>query len=221
MQTVQAAFKNADKEALIKKYLHEYPATIDDFDDGLTVGEAKDLIQKQLSEYIDRLRSIDIKQPKDGCQDWIFYVYHCLDDEVPTARVALSRLSDLREKGVAAEEYGYEFTEQAKLMGYYVADNKLTQHYLDELLVEIMYEASFFGFEQEDLQDELDELARRKKEISQGKAILFDEFAKKVGFTELDEFSPLEEKYLEKVIAYQIKISQNSKLTEIKQILAA
>ena len=49
-------------------------------------------------------------------------------------------------------------------MGYYIADSRLTKHYLTELLVYIMYEASFFGFEQEDLQENLVDLKTRVQE---------------------------------------------------------
>nr|WP_147440863.1 DUF6557 family protein [Lactobacillus sp. ESL0230] len=43
-------------------------------------------------------------------------------------------------------------------MGYHIADNKLTKYYLTELLTDIMYETSFFGFKQEHLQAEIKQL---------------------------------------------------------------
>lgn len=43
MQTVQAAFKQADTEELIDAYLAEYPLRMDDFADEVTIGEARPL----------------------------------------------------------------------------------------------------------------------------------------------------------------------------------
>ena len=50
-------------------------------------------------------------------------------------------------------------------MGYWIADTEMTQYYLDDLMVEIMWDASFWGIEQEHLaraQKELDEASNSK-----------------------------------------------------------
>ena len=67
----------------------------------------------------------------------------------------------LKEKREATQSYGYNFIEQEKIMGYWVAETALTKYYLEDLMVDILYEASFFGFTQEHLQEEKDELDRR------------------------------------------------------------
>lgn len=118
-----------------------------------------------------------------------------------------------------APTYGCEFTEQAEIMGYHIADNKLTKYYMTELLVDIMFEASFFGFHQEHLQDEIDELEQAEKEIDEGQTMTEEEFFRELGLEDLDDFSPQEEKYCQKVREYQEKISDHSKMTEIRQIL--
>ncbi|WP_369931541.1 DUF6557 family protein [Lactobacillus sp. ESL0230] len=64
----------------------------------------------------------------------------------------------MREKGGDAQSFDYIMTEQAEVMGYHIADNKLTKYYLTELLTDIMYETSFFGFKQEHLQAEIKQL---------------------------------------------------------------
>ncbi|WP_270314965.1 hypothetical protein [Ligilactobacillus agilis] len=86
-------------------------------------------------------------------------------------------------------------------MGYYIADNRLTEHYLTELLVYIMYEASFLGFEQEDLQENLVDLKIRVQEAG------------------IIGFSPEEKAYLDKIIAYEGKIIEHSQQTEVEEIL--
>ena len=43
-------------------------------------------------------------------------------------------------------------------MGFLVAETEMTQRYIYELAANVMYEASFFGFEEEDKQEVVEEL---------------------------------------------------------------
>ena len=218
MRTVQEAFINADKKELVESYMREYPVGIDDFDDGTTIGEARSITKKGLGAYIDHLRTIAIKKSVDE-KDWIFYAYHYLHDGITAPGFALSTLEDLRQKGSKALTFNYELTEQAEVMGYHIADNKLTEYYLTELLTDIMHETSFFGFKQEHLQDEIDKLRQSEKDIDEGKTLTREDFLRELGWDDLDEFSPEEESYRQKINDYEQKIITRSKMIEIGQIL--
>ena len=162
MQTVQAAFRQADTEELIDAYLAEYPLRMDDFADEVTIGEAKAFTRIKLRDYLERLRTLPIKAATEG--EHLFYAYHRPKEGIAEPTFALVLLTELRQKGIRAADYTFEFTDQSEIMGYYIADNRLTKHYLTELLVYIMYETSFFGFEQEDLQENLADLKTRVQE---------------------------------------------------------
>ena len=91
----------------------------------------------------------------------IFFVHRCIKDDINGQTFQLIFLNELKEKREATQSYGYNFIEQEKIMGYWVAETSLTKYYLEDLMVDILYEASFFGFTQEHLQEEKDELDRR------------------------------------------------------------
>lgn len=154
MRTVQEAFRKANKADLIEQYFYEHPIKISDLDDenDMTIAKSKAIANQKLDDYVERLRNIEIKQSDDSPQDLIFYVYHRPDRYyVATPEFELVSLDDLKQKGIKAENYGCEYIEQEVTMGYHIADNSLTQYYLKDLLVCIMYEANFFGFQQEHL----------------------------------------------------------------------
>lgn len=79
----------------------------------------------------------------------IFFIYEYLGSYKLDQNRGLSTVADLREKGVEALNYGIEYTPQEEIMGYWVADTEMTQYYLNDLMVEIMWDASFFGVEQQ------------------------------------------------------------------------
>lgn len=220
MQTVQEAFRKAKKDDLVEQYLVTYPIQINDFDDETTIGEAKATARKTIAEYVDRLRNLATKPSHDG-QTWLFYAYHYPKDWITEPDFSLVPLNELRQKGIDTPSYGFEFTEQAEVMGYYIADSQLTKHYLEDLLVYIMYEASFFGLKQEHLQDELDNLEQATKEIDdgEGQTMTMEDFEREIGLEDLDRFTSQEEKYLHKMEEYERKIVVNSKSTEINEIL--
>lgn len=220
MQTVQEAFRKAKKDDLVGHYLFTHPIQINDFEDEITIGEAKTIARKTIAQYVDRLRTLEIK-PADDEQTWLFYAYHYPKDWVTEPRFALVSLDDLRQKGIEAPNYGIEFTEQAKILGYYIANNHLTKYYLEDLLVYIMYEASFFGLKQEHLQAELDKLDQATKEIEagEGETMTMEEFERELGLEDRDKFTVKEEQYLHKMADYEHKIATNSKNIEIKEIL--
>lgn len=224
MQTVQAAFRQADTEELIDAYLSEYPLRMDDFADEVTIGEAKTFTRIKLRDYLERLRNLPIKAATEG--EHLFYVYHRPKEGIAEAAFALVLLAELKQKRIRAADYAFEFTDQAEIMGYYIADSRLTKHYLTELLVYIMYEASFFGFEQEDLQENLVDLKTRVQEAKDWSATKQAETKHDLDWLEklmkqagIIGFSPEEKAYLDKVIDYEGKIIDHSQQTEVEQIL--
>ena len=92
MQTVQAAFRQADTEELIEAYLSEYPLKMDDFNDEVTIGEAKAFTKIKLREYLERLRTLPIKAAAEG--EYLFYVYHRPKEGIAEAAFALVLLTE-------------------------------------------------------------------------------------------------------------------------------
>lgn len=113
-----------------------------------------------MKTYIDRLRNLNTRPNKD---QMIYYVYKYLHDTSLEQYIAVSPLAELREKGAQSSSYGIEYTKQEEILGYYVADTDLTQYYLLDVMVEILWNASFFGIKQENLEDAKQELEKAAK----------------------------------------------------------
>lgn len=141
MKTVQQLFREADAEQLVTAYLEQYPPKLENFDDDVTIGQAREICRSQLLEYIDRLRNVAVKAPADGgC--WILYAYHTEKEGITEPAFDLTPLAEMKAKGTDAFSYAYELTDHAEIMGYKVAENHLTKYYQKELLVDVMFEAS-------------------------------------------------------------------------------
>lgn len=215
MKAVQEVLKVIDEKELIDNYLATYPISIDDFDENITVGEVRKYSIDCLHQYLTHLKAMKIKSDDN---QGIFFISRKIEDETGDTVTNLVFKNDLKKYGVQSESYAFEFTPQPEIMGWLIADNILTQNHLNDLLVEILYESSFFGFKQEGLKKEIDELASSIKEIDNnlGKALSFDEFQKEFDF---DKQDPKEEKLEVKVIQDKIEYSEYSRKKELAEII--
>lgn len=215
MKAVQEVLKVIDEKELIDNYLATYPISIDDFDENITVGEVRKYSIDSLHQYLAHLKAMKIKSDDN---QGIFFISRKIEDETGDTVTNLVFKNDLKKYGVQSESYAFEFTPQPEIMGWLIADNILTQNHLNDLLVEILYESSFFGFKQEGLKKEIDELASSIKEIDNnlGKALSFDEFQKEFDF---DKQDPKEEKLEVKVIQDKIEYSEYSRKKELAEII--
>ena len=165
MKTVQETLREMDKEELMRQFLYKHPSKLENFDDDMTIVQAKKRAKEVITKYIERLENMAVK-PND--EQMIFYMYEYLSSYNLKQNRGLSTLGDLREKGVEAPNYGIEYTPQEETMGYWIADTEMTQYYLNDLMVEILWDASFFGVEQEKLPEANKELEEANKEIDEG-----------------------------------------------------
>lgn len=219
MRTVQEVLKNMDEDQLIDAYLFRFPVNIQDCDnDEEKIGDAKAAVHKELHEYLRRLKNLPMM--KDDHQG-IFFVHRCIKDDMNGQTFQLVYLNELRENHEATQSYGYNFVEQAKLMGYWIAETPLTKYYLEDLMVDILYEASFFGFSQEHLQEEKDELQRSATEDDSTTISADDFFAeleKEQGY-QFDRQSPDEQELEMKVIKMAGAYWEHSRKKELRNVM--
>lgn len=170
MKTVQEYFMTVNADMLINHYLYDHPVNLNDVsDDNQMIGDVKKHIRTVLKDYIERLRSVDIEKNEDG-KEYILFVHKIQSEGVADDSYSLVCLQELREEGVEAQTYSYIFDRQAKIMGFKVSDAKYTQKNIIGLLADVMHEASFFGFEQQRLEEELERLEISANEVKEGKA---------------------------------------------------
>lgn len=127
-----------------------------DFDEA-TIGVFKAVISERFQAFIDRLRNMKIKNDS-GKQGLLFVYKSQTESTILGTDVGLIHLDELFEETDLSKinTYAYEFTEQKEALSFLVADTKLTQDNLMDVVVSFLDEISFFGYEQEDLQEELD-----------------------------------------------------------------
>ncbi|RVU73123.1 MULTISPECIES: DUF6557 family protein [Lactobacillus] len=175
MKTVQQTLTEMDKEEVVNEFLNRHPAKLKEFNDDMTIAEAKSKSKELVEYYIDRLLALKTKPNKDNM---IFYLYQYLSNGIIHRKRGLSTIRDLETKGTTAANYGIEYTEQAEIMGYFVAETELTQYYLLDLMQEILWDASFFGIEQENLEDALNELKEASEDEEGETYTSFEEMEK-------------------------------------------
>lgn len=195
MKTIQEYLKKADKEKLIEEYLLRYPI---DYEREMkpaemTVNQMKEKKKERLSSYIDHLCSLTPEEPRNN-EEGMLYIYRVLKDGIDEVESGLTDIKELLEKGIdEAKDYAYEFAPQPEIMNYLVADNPLTQKHIYELMADVMYEASWFGYENEFLHEELDYLEEALDEADKAaeKTHTYDEeeFIKEFNI-EIDKESP-------------------------------
>ena len=166
MKTVQECLKELDIEELIDEYLdRDYIRR-----EMIKVMKKKDMTTKELlwhyreaiREYIEYMRNVPVEQPEE---QGLLYMYQTLPGLIRDDYWHdLVILPELREKGVDAEDYSYILCSRGEIAGFLVADTKLTQEHLLTLMADVLYEASYFGYTQEDIDVYLKEEANSEKE---------------------------------------------------------
>ena len=227
MKTAQEVLRSLDTEKLIGTYLYEHPFNYDEHPDmwDMTVNHIRSKVRTGLSNYIDRLRSIEGTIPWDEHRG-ILYIYRHMKQGMHAPDCGLCFMDELMEKGVECEDYAFEFTDQATIMGFLVADTALTKRHIYALMAEVMFQASFFGFKQERLAEELDKLEKSSREAKEntgrGKSLseFLSELGEKYGFVP-DRESEDEKELHVKIVQADMAYSKHSRDKELVLIIAS
>lgn len=195
MKIVQEYLKTLDPDKLYDTYCSKYGA----FKDVSAMSVPPEVMQKKreyyenrrgnFHAYIERLLSLT---PSVSEEVSILLSYPGLDESEwmiePITEMFLQ--SDILEKADAdLTPYAYEFTAQEEIMSFLVSDAPYTQHHLFELMADVLYEASWFGYEQEGLEDAINKLDKAKEEVKAGhtKPFHFEDFFPKDIVDEYEE----------------------------------
>lgn len=202
MKTIQEVIREMDPEAIEKAFFYKYPVKLQEMphDTELTVDECRNRISERFQSFLGRLKDMEKLPAPDKKQGILFVHKTCEEFSGDDYDVDLIHMDEL----LAAEDvskvtgYAYEFSKQEECLGFLIADNKLTQDNLMEVVVSFLYELSFFGYEQENLQEKLDELDQSMREAKEHPESLCtfdaDEFRKEFGLPE-EEIYPKEKEY--------------------------
>nr|WP_297767221.1 DUF6557 family protein [uncultured Butyrivibrio sp.] len=226
MKTIQQILKELDIEEVIDYYFATYPVDLfkdlgEEWED-MTVAECKTYERHKIKAMIERL--VNMTPNPNVEKESVLFVSRIVDDvasrELDVSLVDIDELLETDDV-FSISTYAYEFERQEDTLGYYVADTALTQNNLLEVAVSYLYEVSFFGYEQEDLEEErqvLDDAFRDIKEHPENLITKsLEEVYEELGIP-IEQTTPEEE---EKLDAYQkagIEYNRYSRGVELNKI---
>ena len=224
LKTIQQVIQELDSDRIEKAYFYEHPINlldVQDIDD-ITIGDYKAAISKRFQNFVDRLRNMEIKNNSNK-QGLLFVYKSQTESSVLGTEVGLVHLDELLDEDNISEvnTYAYEFTEQSEALSYMVADTKLTQDNLMDVVISFLYEVSFFGYNQENLQEELDLLEASIKECEEHPENLIklslDSFREKYGLPK-KEYYPQEEARASEFYKAGMNYTKYCKTVELEKI---
>ena len=200
MRTIQEYLRQADRTRLLDALAYDDLCDIHLLLEcrDMTIDQIQDACRKQMNNLIEHLLAINA-EPSDHM---VLYMVDTssFNRDFSNDHRSLN-LVDLNEiqKNIYASSYAFELTDWGKTLGYLVADNKLTQDYMIDLLTQYLREISFFGSDPQKHRERIEEvcadLERSVKEIAEGGHTIpaeevLEELRKKHGWPvdEKDEF---------------------------------
>lgn len=170
MITVQETLKLLDKEKLIDEYYNKIKNEIFELKDKtITLEEFEKTTKKKISNFIDHL--IKMKPVKNKENDRkILLAYNAYDSDLfmPQLCVSLIHEAELKKDKLEVVPCAYYYQPQNEIIAFVIADNEFTQKNIYEVMVDIMYETSFFGYEDEIKEEANTELNETMEQIKSG-----------------------------------------------------
>ena len=222
MKTIQQVMKEMNLDHIENAYFYKYPVNLHSIkeSDDMTVSAVKDKISKRFQDYLNRLLTMEIE--RDDKNTWILFAYksYSIDqcNEVGLIKaVDLVKAKDLS----SVNTYEYVLTEQKEALGFLVADNKLTQDSIMDVVVEFLYEMSWFGYEQEGLEEEKRSLDDSIKECEEHpermKAFDLDDLRDEFGLPIKEEY-PREEELIHEIFNAEHAYTMYCRNIELERI---
>ncbi len=228
MKTVQEYLRQADRERLLDALAY------DDLCDvhlllecrDMTIEQIQDACKKHMNDFIEHLLTLDA-EPSDHMV--LYMVDASSFDRSFNNEFRSLNLIDLNEvrKNIYSSSYAFDLTEWRKTLGYLVAENKLTQDYMIDLLTQYLHEISFFGSDPEGHRERVEEvcadLERSVKEIEEGGHTVpaeevFEELRKKHDLP-IDEKDEFQDRLHSEIMGAEIKYSRYCNWRERSRIL--
>ena len=168
MKTVQEYIQSLDTYQLITTYINNYVNAIDvDKEEEQTIDT---FIESSLSHlafqiksiynYIEKLKKAPIVPNKT------ILLSQIIDDYYEHIHTSIIPYDEFIHNGIFSEHYAYDFQDQAEILGYNIYETEFVKDYIYEIIAGVLYEASFFGYDQEDLPRARESLQQSIQEIN-------------------------------------------------------
>ena len=224
MKTIQEVLRELKVDEIEKCYFGEHPIELLSLKgvDAVAIGKYRKKVSSAFQSFVVKLRNMEIVDNSDD--PWILFVCKSTcENRLNGHTVELIHLKELmKEKDLSkVETYAYEFTEQKEALGFLVADTKLTQDNIMDVVVDFLYEISFFGYEQKQLAKEIKKLDEAMKEIEEHPERLervdLDELFGKYDISK-EEINPEEDKLRKAYYKAEMEYIQYCRIAEMEKI---
>ena len=172
MRTVQEVLKDMDTEELVYSYLERitlYYKRLEQSED-ISAKEFVERAKSKIRNFIEYMRTIPVVKADE---DYVLFAFEHVTDIITEYSASLARMNELSGNIEDVQSYAYEFTPHNEIAGFYVSDTKRTQKHLLELMTDVLFEATFFGFSPDDVEEKRKEIddSLKESELSMEKAI--------------------------------------------------
>ena len=228
MKTIQEYLRQADRERLLDSVAYDALAdTIMLLEcKNMTIEQIQDVCKKQTNHLIDHLLSLEAV-PSDHM---VLYLTEVSSFDRGFSRTDKSLcLIDINEvrKDIYASSYAMDLSDWKETLGYLVAENKLTQDYMIDLLGQYLNEISFFGMDPGQHQDKVEkvvsDLEKAAEDIKEGGHTIPAEKAldelREVHGLPVDEKDELQERLHFEILDAEMKYSRYCNWRERSRIL--
>ena len=170
LKTIQEHLKEFDRESLVNAYCYKYaPSLNNPYLEDRKVSEIRERLKEKINESIEYLCSVKTTEKDGPC---FLLAYHILNPMDLIENILFTMIPYSEMKKDILSGYSFILSSTEEIMGYYVSDAYTTQYHLEDLLIWFLYEATFFGYQRENVEEEAEELERRHQEIEDGTAEL-------------------------------------------------
>lgn len=150
MRTIQEVIKSLNKKEIERAYFDTYPLNIDiDDADDIAICDYTQNVSSKFQQFLENICNHDINE---GEQRAILFATKAPYDDssniICAELIHAKALLESEDVG-AVETYAYEFTPWNEMLNFDVAETELTKRNLMDLVVDFLYEMSFFGFDEE------------------------------------------------------------------------
>lgn len=178
MKTVQEWLREVDEKELTDTYLAEFPIDYKMIADrSLTLGMIRNRCKERFLAYLHELKTLEPVKPETP---EIFFAHKQWKAGHSGVETSLCKAEELCTK-VHPECYSWICVDFAKAMGYLISDAPLTQKNILVVLAQILHELSFFGYTQEEMEEEREKLEASLNECEEGKTHPIEELWGSIG----------------------------------------
>lgn len=188
----------------------------------LTLREIQERSDKRITEFIEYMRTIPLATEKTPA---VFFAVPEIaeDSSYVDTGIAMCEMEDLKGEG-EPQVYSWLLMSHAEVAACLVADTEMTKEFMSDVLGKILAEASFFGFEQSDIDRVRKDLEETEKEIEAGKGHTYTDIRELFGNHKLpsdfvdEETNKLKHEHIRVQTEFN-RACRNAEIAKVRELL--